>query len=134
MRGMFREETVRIIFYKTIRKAAFVLAAVLLWDRFLNHGLLRPVRDGFLVGGFTLLAMAWFSWLKLDGVTIHHLFEERKRRRPLRHATADIVDFADEHITAYDELEPDEQTFCQLASSLAGSVLFLVPALIALLL
>ena len=134
MRDMLRGETIRIIFYKAIRKSAFVLAAVLLWDRFLNHGHLRLVRDGFLVGGVILLVLAWFSYLKLDGVTIHHLFEERRRKRPLRHASADIVDFVDEHITAYDELEPEEQTFCQLASSVAGSVLFLVPALIALLL
>lgn len=134
MRGLFRGEMTRIVLYKAIRKAACALAAVLLWDRFLNHGHLQVVRDGFLVAAVFLLVLAWFSYLKLDGVTIHHLFEERKKKRPIRHATRDIVDFVDEHIVDYDELEPDERTLCQLLSSLAAGILFLVPALLALLL
>jgi hypothetical protein len=41
----------------------------------------------------------------------------------------DIIDFADEKITSYDELEPKEQVACKLASSIITGVLLLIVSL-----
>ena len=46
----------------------------------------------------------------------------------------DIADYMDEHIVSWDELDKDEQILCSLLSSLLPGLVFLVPALIALVL
>ena len=44
-----------------------------------------------------------------------------------RHATSSMVDYADEHIVSFDELEPEERTFCSLATNLVlGSAMTLI--------
>lgn len=50
--------------------------------------------------------------------------EKSKKRR---HATSSMVDYADEHIVSFDELEPEERTFCSLATNLVlGSAMTLI--------
>ncbi len=123
----------RTVFRQTLRRAAFALTAVTLWDRFLNRGTLGVVRDGFLVAGVFLLVLAWFSYLKLDGVRIRPLPGQRGKERPGPRAAGDLADSADGHPVPREELEPDEQTLCALLSSLTAGSLFLIPALTALL-
>ena len=74
--------------------------------------------------------MAWFSYLHLDGVTMHHMLEERKKKKPVRKSYTDIVDFADEHIVSYEELSEEERTVCSLAASLICGALFMLPWLV----
>lgn len=92
---------------------------ILLWDRFV-HSPLSAARDGCAVVAAALLLMGWFSYLKLDGVRIHRLPEESGRQKPKRQERGDIVDFVDEHVVSFDELEPDEQTTCILAAALVA--------------
>ena len=49
----------------------------------------------------------------LDGLTIHHLLEEFKGIKPQKkfHATRSIMDYADEKIVSFEELEPEERTY-----------------------
>ena len=125
-------ELIRPILYKSVTKCVTALAAVLLWDRFINHGVMSVVRDGCMVAALFLFMLAWFSYLRLDGVTIHHLLEERKRKKkPARHAMKDMVDFVDEHIVSFDELDERDQILCKLLSSVLSGLLFLIPALTA---
>ena len=85
-------------------------------------------RDGCFVVGVLFLAFAWFSYLKFDGVSFHHLFEKREgeKKKPVRRGTSDIVDFADEHIVSFAELSEREQALCSLTASLICTVIFVV--------
>ena len=79
-------------------------------------------------------------YLRLDGMTVHHLMEmtrEQKEElgRTVRHrGTRSIVDFADEKIISFDELEEDERCFCSMtANALLGCALCAVGAAVSLL-
>lgn len=132
--SIYKPYLIRPTLYRTVNKFAMGLALAMLWDRFLNHGRLELVRDAFFVVGATLLVMAWFSYLALDGMTVSRLFragKERKREKriPIRRS-GDIIDFVDEHIPRLDELEEEERRFVFFFSSLIAGLCFLIPALI----
>ena len=55
----------------------------------------------------------------------------QKKKKPKKQR--DIVDFVDEKIVSFDELEPEEQTVCKLCSDLLGGLALIIPALIAML-
>ena len=123
---------VRPILYQCVTRCAVALAAVLVWDRFVPSSLLA-VRDGCLAAAVILLMMAWFVYLKLDGMMVHHLLEDRrkKKKKSKRRVGGDIADYVDEHIVSFDELEEGEQTACRLAADLLAAALFLTASLIA---
>ena len=77
---------------------------------------------------------AWdVNYLRLDGVTIHHLGEEFKDmgKKKKFHSTKSIVDFADERIVSFEELEPEERTYCSMLSNLILGGALLIIGLIA---
>lgn len=132
--SLFKTYMIRPVLYKCVTRAAFAVTALLLWDRFINTaGRLSLLRDGCLMAGLLFFCMAWFSYLHLDGVRIHHMLEERKRKKPVRKSYTDIVDFADEHIVSCEELSEEERAACSLAASLICGMLFMVPWLVKLL-
>lgn len=130
--AIYKAYMVRPILYQCVTRCAVALAAVLVWDRFASSALLA-VRDGCLAAAVVLLMMAWFLYLKLDGMTVHHLLEDRrkKKKKSKRLAGGDIADYVDEHIVTFDELEEGEQTACRLAADLLAAALFLAASLIA---
>ena len=87
----------------------------------------------YVVLGVVLLAWAWVNYLRLDGVTIHHLGEEFKDlgKKKKFHSTKSIVDFADERIVSFEELEPEERTYCSMLSNLILGGALLIIGLIA---
>ena len=114
------------ILYKCVTRVSVVAVLMLLWDRYVRQA---PA----LLLGVILLAWAWVDYLRLDGVTIHHLAEEFKEmgKKKKRHATKSIVDYADERIVSFEELEPEERVFCSLLSNLLLGVPLVVISLIA---
>lgn len=122
---------IRPIFYKSITKFSISLTLCLLWDHFLNKDNLYSIWEyPFFLAGCILLSGVWFCYLKLDHFTIHHLAERNDRTPRKHHATKSIVDFADEKIISFEELNTQEQTICDLLSNLITGILFLLPALI----
>ncbi len=130
--AIYKAYMVRPILYQCVTRCAVALAAVLVWDRFVPSSLLA-VRDGCLAAAVILLMMAWFVYLKLDGMMVHHLLEDRrkKKKKSKRRVGGDIADYVDEHIVSFDELEEGEQTACRLAADLLAAALFLTASLIA---
>ena len=130
--AIYKAYMVRPILYQCVTRCAVALAAVLVWDRFVPSSLLA-VRDGCLAAAVILLMMAWFVYLKLDGMMVHHLLEDRrkKKKKSKRRGGGDIADYVDEHIVSFDELEEGEQTACRLAADLLAAALFLAASLIA---
>lgn len=130
--AIYKAYMVRPILYQCVTRCAVALAAALVWDRFVPSSLLA-VRDGCLAAAVILLMMAWFVYLKLDGMMVHHLLEDRrkKKKKSKRRVGGDIADYVDEHIVSFDELEEGEQTACRLAADLLAAALFLAASLIA---
>ena len=78
--AIYKAYMVRPILYQCVTRCAVALAAVLVWDRFVPSSLLA-VRDGCLAAAVILLMMAWFVYLKLDGMMVHHLLEDRRKKK-----------------------------------------------------
>lgn len=126
--SLFKTYMIRPVLYKCVTRAALAVTALLLWDRFINTaGRLSLLRDGCLTVGLLFFCLGWFSYLRLDGVTVHHMLEERKKKKPVRKSYTDIVDFADEHIVAYEELSEKERAACSLTAHLICGCFFMIP-------
>jgi len=66
------------ILYKCVTRVSVVAVLMLLWDRYVSDGTFTMWQAPALLLGVILLAWAWVDYLRLDGVTIHHLAEEFK--------------------------------------------------------
>ena len=97
------------ILYKTVTRTSIVAVLMLLWDRYVSDGYFTMWQAPGLLLGVGLLAWAWIDYLRLDGVTIHHLLEELKGVKPKKkfYATKSIV-----------ELDPEERIYCSMLSNL----------------
>ena len=116
--SMYQKYMFRPILYKSVTRVSVVAVLMLLWDRYVSDGT------------FTM----WQApALRLDGVTIHHLGEEFKNmgKKKKFHSTKSIVDFADERIVSFEELEPEERIYCSMLSNLLLGGALLIIGLIA---
>jgi len=132
MKKIYKKYMIRPIIYQIIPRFCIGAAFCLLWDRYLNKAHYYNIWEyPTLLYGFILLALAWFQYLKLDGFRIHYLMEHHEKKTPKKHhSTRSIVDFADEKIISFDELEPSEQAACRLASNLIPGIIFILPSLL----
>lgn len=64
----------------------------------------------FCIGGIIFL-MAWFEYLRLDGMVINHLNDKKQKKKKKRHSSSDMADFVDEQVVSYSELEPGFSLF-----------------------
>lgn len=129
---IFQPYMVRPTVYQCVTKLSVALVLALLWDRFINvDGVFFVVRDAFLVAGIFFLMLAWFQYLRLDGLKVSKASSEDKKKKRKRHITKDIVDFADEKIISFAELEDEERIVCRLTGDMLCALLFLIPALVA---
>lgn len=110
----------RPILYKTITRALVVAVLCLLWERFLSDGHFSLWQAPGFCCGAVLLGWAWMDYLQLDGVRLPFLPDRFKEVEPKkkRHSTRSIVDYADEKIVAFEDLEPLERVFCSMISCL----------------
>lgn len=130
--SIYRRYMLRPIIYKTVTRASVVAVLCLLWQRYVSDGHFTLWQAPALLCGAALCGWAWLCYLKLDGMTVHHLLEDLKTGgRKKYHPTRSIVDFADEKIISFDELEPDERTFCSMAANLLLGVPLVVVGLAA---
>lgn len=122
---------IRPLIYHCTTKLTVSLALCLVWNRWFNqkhhYGL---VESAFFVAAVLFFMLAWFQYLRLDGVSIS--LPRKKKEGKKKHITRDIVDFADEKIISFAELEEDERTVCRLLGNLICGACYLIPSLIAL--
>lgn len=134
IRQIYKPYMTRPMLYQSGTKIVVALVLCLLWDKFINTDkFFSMVESAFFVAGCFFLMLTWFQYLKLDGVTVHHLLEDRKdkKKKAKRHTTKDMVDFTDEKVVSLAELEEDEKVVCRFLGNLLCGALFLIPALIA---
>ena len=126
-RRHFRRDMLRPTLYRGFSRLMLALLAALLWNEFVNRsGLLSLQGHAFLFLGIFFIAMAWMSYLRLDGLRVpqidRRLFDWK--RKPMR-SYGDIADHVDEDVVQYEDLEEDEQTMCRLLANLACFLIFL---------
>lgn len=126
--GLYKGYMLRPIIYKAATKLSIAIALVLVWNRWINKAYHMSLGDGFFTIGMIAMMMSWFCYLKLDGIKLY-LWNEKKEKKK-KHKVRDIIDYADEKIISYDELEPDEQEACKLASNLITGVIMLITSFI----
>lgn len=132
--SIYKKYMFRPILYKTVTRTSIVAVLMLLWDRYVSDGHFSMWEAPGLLCGVVLLGWAWIDYLRLDGVSIHHLLEELKEMgQPKKkyHPTRSIVDFADEKIISFEELEPEERTFCSMMSNIVLGAPLVVVGLLA---
>ena len=66
MLSLFSAIMIRPTIYRAVTKCAVMLTVVLLWDRYVNKGLLPVGRDGCFVAALILFGLAWLNYLRLD--------------------------------------------------------------------
>ena len=82
----------------------------------------------FLAWGIICLLGAWLSYLQLDGAKIPRLDQLRARldrKRPKRQ-TGDMIDFVDEEMQTYEELDDEERYLVLLLADGIVAVIFLL--------
>lgn len=126
--GLYKEYMIRPIIYKTTTKISIMLAIALLWNYFINKStVFYTARDSLMIVGIIVILFAWFNYLKLDGIKVMLFSTNKDGKRKVKHKRRDIIDFVDEKIISFDELEADEQIACSLLSNLiAGALLILL--------
>ncbi len=118
---------IRPIIYYSVTRIAVALVLSLLWNRYLNsYGPEALYSRAFLMAAVCFGAISWFIYLRMDGVKIHYLLEDRHQRKKRKHSHADIADFVDEKIISFDELEDDEKDVCRLLGNIFCFLLFLI--------
>jgi hypothetical protein len=121
----------RPIIYKLIPRLVTGLVLSLLWDRFFNaQKLFSMTERAFFVLGIVFLAIAWVNYLKLDGIKIHHLNENRKKTK---HKLKFPIDYSDEEPSPADLLDENENAIATLISNIAAGICFLLPSVFSLL-
>ena len=120
LRAMYKGYMLHPILYKTVTRTSIVAVLMLLWERYVSDGTFSMWEAPGFLCGVVLLIWAWVDYMRLDGLTIHHLLEEFKGIKPQKkfHATRSIMDYADEKIVSFEELEPEERTYCSMLSNL----------------
>lgn len=137
MRTIFSSVLIRPTIYRSVTRCAIMLVLLLLWDKYINKEGMPVVQDGCFVAAMVFFGLAWMAYLRLDGVRVRYLTEEEKRQRSERkkkrkRLTGDIMDYADEHIVPFDELDEEQQMLCTLLSNLLSGIVYFIPSLISL--
>ena len=133
MKSIYQPYMLRPTIYQCVTKGSIALAIALLWGKFINtDGIYHIVRDAFFVAGIFFFACVWFQYLRIDGLRIDHAPKAEKKKEKKGFLSKDIVDFADEKIVSFAELEDDEQIVCRMLSNAICGCIFFIPALISL--
>lgn len=132
IRSMYRSYMLRPVVYKVITRAMAAAVICLLWERYVSDGHFTIWEAPALVCGVGFLCWAWGCYLRLDGIAIRGLGLRKPGQRPRKpHATRSMVDFADEKIVSFDELEPRERTFCSMLANLVVGLPLLAAGVVA---
>ena len=137
LKGIYKKYMIRPTVYKAFPRIILGLLVAGLWNRFINVNQWRDMLgDVFLLVGIFFLTMAWFNFLGLDGMEnpitkLLSVFRnpKKKRTRTATH-TKQMIDYADEELTDFEDLTEEEQAACKLAANGVAALFFIVPSLV----
>jgi hypothetical protein len=134
---IYKPYMIRPIIYKTVTKSSIGLVVVLLWNRWGNREGFFSLDYGFSIIGMFMIAMSWFNYLGLDGIDgtrIKDALFKSEVKKENKHKVKHGMDFVDEKIISFDELEDDERIACKMASNIITGGIFVVATFISMLL
>ena len=133
LKSIYQPYMLRPTIYQCVTKSSIALAVALLWGKFINtDGIYSIVRDAFFVAGIFFFACVWFQYLRMDGLSVNRAPKAEKKKEKKGFLSKDIVDFADEKIVSFAELEDDEQMVCRILSNTICGCIFFISSLISL--
>lgn len=116
---------------KTFPRAVIGLLVCFFWNRFLNSaGRLNVYSHAFMAVGLIFAALSWLNYLRLDGVNAPKFFKKKLFQKPPKRKMGDMIDFVDEKVTSFEELDEDEGTAATFVANIIAAVLFLVPSVV----
>ena len=124
MKKYRKPELIRPIIYKAFTMLAVAAVLALLWDRLVNTAGFYSARTHVLpIFGVFFLILAWFCFLRLDGVRLPSL---RKNQKKNRKQTGSMMDAVGTEPENDEELSRGERDFCSLAAALLSGIFCLV--------
>ena len=129
LRSIFQRYMIRPTVYKAFSRFILALTASLLWDHFVNTGMLNMRAWAFTFFGVFFLVAAWLAYLRLDGVKMPKINVPKLNKKPMR-TYGDMIDHTDEELISFEDLEPDERDLCVLIADAVLGVVFLALSLI----
>ena len=134
LKNIFKAYMIRPLIYKVLTKSSIVLVICLLWNKFVNTSNVRSLtEDAFFVIGLIWVLFAWFQYLKLDGYTFQYVFRGKQKEKK-KHIQKDMVDFVDEEIVSFDELEDEEKVVVNMFSNLITGMIYVLISIVCILL
>ena len=126
IRSVFQRYMIRPTVYKAFTRSVLTLLAVLLWNRFLQPRTPHITLNwAFTAIGFLFFLCAYLIRLRLDGVRIPRMKSLKKPRRDPYRSYGDLIDYLDEPVINFEELDRREQDVCSLLANLICGVLSL---------
>lgn len=125
----------RPIVYKVLSYFPTALVLILLWKRFVDRAGLFPIHYAYTIAGVFFLAVAWFSYLRIDGVKMPSTRHLRRGNAPMPKKRppspyADMTDYIDIEVISFEELTHEERAICSLVASVICSVIYFVLSLL----
>lgn len=134
LKNIFKAYMIRPLIYKVLTKSSIILVICLLWNKFVNTSNVRSLtEDAFFVIGLIWVLFAWFQYLKLDGYTFQYVFRGKQKEKK-KHMQKDMVDFVDEEIVSFDELEDEEKVVVNMFSNLITGMIYVLISIVCILL
>lgn len=132
LRKIYKKYMIRPIIYKAFPRIIIGMLVAGLWNRFVNANQWRDMLgDAFMLVGIFFVALAWFSFLRLDGMDnpftkLLSVFvnPKKKKTRMASRTTRHMVDYADEELTEYEDLSDEEQAACKWQKWPGSAVLY----------
>lgn len=126
IRSVFQRYMIRPTVYKAFTRSVLTLLGVLLWNHYLQPRTPHITLGwAFTVVGFLFFLCAYLIRLRLDGVQIPRMKPLKKPRRDPYRSYGDMIDYLDEPVISFDELDQREQDVCSLLANLICGILSL---------
>lgn len=82
--------------------------------------------------GCVCIMMAWFNYLKFDGIKVNFGIDEanrEKKMKKVKHKTKQMIDYSDEKIISYQELLDGEKLICNTVANLVSGIMLIIPSI-----
>ena len=131
---IYKPYMLRPILYKIITRFGIGLILAILWDRFLNVKNLFSMSDyAFFTVGFFFLALAWFNYLKIDGLKIKHVNMNEPKKKESKHKIKTMTDYTQEEPESMYVIDEKEELIIVFSSNLATGLCFIIFSIISML-
>ena len=128
LKSIYKPYLTRPTIHQTFTRGVYALLISLLWDKFVNDGMLNK-SFVFLFVGAVFAILAWITYLHLDGVRMPNLTDwltsSLPHKKPER-SYGDMSDYFDEDVVNYSELESEEKYLCRLIANAVCAVVYVL--------